>query len=121
MIEINLAITGQEMVLHVQHCSKCKRTHTRRHQRYCHACHAAANRRHRARAAAVVDELVRVTGGKASGAPRTRRVAERVRKLDALAAAASGIARSSAHRARQATSLVVGVAVALGAEREAVP
>ncbi len=40
-----------------------------------------------------------------------------MRAFDALAAAAAGIARSSTHRARQATALAVGVTVAM--EREA--
>lgn len=119
MYEINLAIASHETVLHVQRCSKCKRTHTRRNQRYCHVCHAAANRRHRARVAAAVDALVRATGGDETREPRTRRVADRVRELDALAAEASGRCRSGVHGAQRATVLAVGVADAIQTERDA--
>lgn len=110
----DMANVGQNLCLHVQQCSKCKRTHTRRNQRYCHACHAANMRRHRAKVAAAVDALVRATGGGgACDIPRARRVIDRVERLDELAAAASGIARSGTRRARQATRLALGVAAAM--------
>lgn len=75
-------------------------------------------RQHRASTAAAIDELA-TAALERCGVPvprkRSRRVKAALEALDELAARASAMARSSTHRARQATVLALGVADALAA------